>query len=329
MSETLGGQQALLKLESMAHSASKLWQHHHNNYASSTRPLWHIIKDVCKTAYILGRADADYEAGRALDTLDAQRTQAQTEFGFASWADRRFELIVRDRESFEETTLKGQLESGQFEKIGKILPTCVFVDVEPQRTPCCCEKLRTTLEKLDDLSWQHQPECNHCLFDDDNVDCSCGIRKQYRQFAAILKPARAQPCSCQRTPASAGSEDSDAELDHLLSLAKQAQNVGSSLAAKDVVEEVVRLVPNILAALRRSRVQSQTKADRLERLSNQLYTALREHKPIPEELQDFGLAQEVMAILDQRAFLQRENAKLKNDLECVRELRKLDQQQKK
>lgn len=47
--------------------------------------------------------------------------------GFASFKDRRFELIVRDDESGLETTLKGQLEPGQLEVVDRILPTCVFV----------------------------------------------------------------------------------------------------------------------------------------------------------------------------------------------------------
>ena len=50
-----------------------------------------------------------------------------TILGFASLDDGRFELIIRDEESMEETTLKGQLEKGQFETVDKILPTCVFV----------------------------------------------------------------------------------------------------------------------------------------------------------------------------------------------------------
>jgi hypothetical protein len=47
--------------------------------------------------------------------------------GFASWPDGRFELIVQDANTGEETTLKGMLEPGQLEIVDRILPTCVFV----------------------------------------------------------------------------------------------------------------------------------------------------------------------------------------------------------
>lgn len=50
--------------------------------------------------------------------------------GFASYKDRSFELIVRDDESGQETTLRGKLEPGQFEIIDQILPSCVYVPVK-------------------------------------------------------------------------------------------------------------------------------------------------------------------------------------------------------
>ena len=47
--------------------------------------------------------------------------------GFASYRDGRFELIVRDDETCEETTLEGQLRPGQLAIVDRILPTCVYV----------------------------------------------------------------------------------------------------------------------------------------------------------------------------------------------------------
>ena len=46
-------------------------------------------------------------------------------FGFASYKDNSFELIVRNQEY--ETILKGQLKEGQLEIVDKILPTCAFI----------------------------------------------------------------------------------------------------------------------------------------------------------------------------------------------------------
>lgn len=54
-------------------------------------------------------------------------------FGFASYADGHFELIVRNADD-EETTLRGQLQEGQLEVVDRILPTCVFVDGVPAET---------------------------------------------------------------------------------------------------------------------------------------------------------------------------------------------------
>jgi hypothetical protein len=51
--------------------------------------------------------------------------------GFASYKDGTFELIVKDDESGEETTLEGKLKPGQLKIVDRILPTCVFVPVEP------------------------------------------------------------------------------------------------------------------------------------------------------------------------------------------------------
>jgi hypothetical protein len=48
-------------------------------------------------------------------------------FGFASFKDGSFELIVMDDKTGRETTLYGQLRPGQLEEIDRILPTCVFV----------------------------------------------------------------------------------------------------------------------------------------------------------------------------------------------------------
>jgi hypothetical protein len=53
--------------------------------------------------------------------------------GFASFNDRRFELIVKDSETGEETTLEGTLKPGQLQTVDRLLPTCVFVPVENQR----------------------------------------------------------------------------------------------------------------------------------------------------------------------------------------------------
>ena len=47
--------------------------------------------------------------------------------GFASYKNGDFELIVQHEETYEETTLRGKLEPGQFEIVDRILPTCVFV----------------------------------------------------------------------------------------------------------------------------------------------------------------------------------------------------------
>jgi hypothetical protein len=49
--------------------------------------------------------------------------------GFASFSDRSFELIVRNRDGLE-TTLCGHLTPGQLEIVDRILPTCVYVDAE-------------------------------------------------------------------------------------------------------------------------------------------------------------------------------------------------------
>jgi|HubBroStandDraft_1064217.scaffolds.fasta_scaffold12487_7 hypothetical protein len=63
--------------------------------------------------------------------------EANVDFGFASFADGRFELIVRDRKTWEETTLMGALEPGQFEVADRILPTCVFVEGAPRPLDSC------------------------------------------------------------------------------------------------------------------------------------------------------------------------------------------------
>ena len=48
--------------------------------------------------------------------------------GFSSYNDGRFELIVQDKDTGDETTLHGKLLPGQFQQIDNILPTCVFVE---------------------------------------------------------------------------------------------------------------------------------------------------------------------------------------------------------
>ncbi len=62
---------------------------------------------------------------------DADRAIAamgMVEFGFASFPNKEFELIVRNPASGDEVTLYGSLRDGQnLEKIDKVLPTCVFV----------------------------------------------------------------------------------------------------------------------------------------------------------------------------------------------------------
>lgn len=58
-----------------------------------------------------------------------------TLFGFASYKDGDFELIVKDTESGEETTLYGKLKPDQLEKVDRILPTCVFVPVKRMEQP--------------------------------------------------------------------------------------------------------------------------------------------------------------------------------------------------
>lgn len=58
---------------------------------------------------------------------------AQVRFGFASFRDRKFELIVINIKTGEEVTLEGQLRPDQtIEQIDKVLPTCVYVTGEPQ-----------------------------------------------------------------------------------------------------------------------------------------------------------------------------------------------------
>lgn len=59
------------QLEALARDAGHLWHYHNKNYAAATRPLWDIIADACHVAYVLGHTDADYDAGRALESLDS------------------------------------------------------------------------------------------------------------------------------------------------------------------------------------------------------------------------------------------------------------------
>ncbi len=51
--------------------------------------------------------------------------------GFASFQDGTFELIVRDPETGNETTLHGVMQPGQLEEVDALLPTCCFVRVAP------------------------------------------------------------------------------------------------------------------------------------------------------------------------------------------------------
>jgi hypothetical protein len=77
------------------------------------------------------------------DDKPTPQTTPTVILGFASYQDGRFELIVQDDISCEETTLKGQLDPVQFEVVDRILPTCVFV-----RARCANAKrpTETTLE---------------------------------------------------------------------------------------------------------------------------------------------------------------------------------------
>lgn len=59
--------------------------------------------------------------------------KAEVWFGFASFRDGSFELIVQNEQG-EETTLHGHLKPGQFEIADRILPTCVMVKGEPLST---------------------------------------------------------------------------------------------------------------------------------------------------------------------------------------------------
>lgn len=50
-------------------------------------------------------------------------------FGFASYQDRSFELIVRDEATSKEVTLHGTLQPEQtIDAIDMVLPTCVYVE---------------------------------------------------------------------------------------------------------------------------------------------------------------------------------------------------------
>jgi len=112
-------------------------------------------------------------------------TDAAVDFGFASFADGRFELIVRDRKTWEETTLMGTLEPGQFEVADRILPTCVYVDGIPQSFDLC-------VSRAADVLWHEL--CG-------NIRQTEGNRKHYelavRQMLAAIG-IRRQPDSVTR-----------------------------------------------------------------------------------------------------------------------------------
>jgi hypothetical protein len=59
--------------------------------------------------------------------------KAEVWFGFASFFDGSFELIV-ENEKGEQTTLHGRIRPGQLEEVDRILPTCVMVKGEPLST---------------------------------------------------------------------------------------------------------------------------------------------------------------------------------------------------
>ncbi len=57
---------------------------------------------------------------------------AEVRFGFASYSDRKFELIAINIKTGEEIMLEGQLRPDQtLEQIDKVLPTCVYVTGTP------------------------------------------------------------------------------------------------------------------------------------------------------------------------------------------------------
>jgi len=51
--------------------------------------------------------------------------------GFAGFQDGTFELILVNPRTGKETMLCGQLKPGQLAVVDAILPTCVFITVEP------------------------------------------------------------------------------------------------------------------------------------------------------------------------------------------------------
>ncbi len=65
--------------------------------------------------------------GMAIDEIRRLKAKPEFTFGFASWANGSFELIVRNRGG-DETTLHGELRPGQFGEVDRILPSCVYVD---------------------------------------------------------------------------------------------------------------------------------------------------------------------------------------------------------
>lgn len=64
---------------------------------------------------------------------DSPTDTSTIEFGFTSFADGSFELIVRNQ-SGDETLLEGQLRPGQLEHVNRILPTCVYVSGVPRKS---------------------------------------------------------------------------------------------------------------------------------------------------------------------------------------------------
>lgn len=64
--------------------------------------------------------------------MTAGSDTSAVEFGFASFADGSFELIIRNKMG-DETMLEGQLRTGQLDFVDRILPTCAYVTAIPVR----------------------------------------------------------------------------------------------------------------------------------------------------------------------------------------------------
>jgi len=72
--------------------------------------------------------------------------QAEIEFGFASFAGGKFELIAQNVKTGAEVLLEGQLRPDQsIEQIDKVLPTCVFVPASSSNHDELVQALTTAL----------------------------------------------------------------------------------------------------------------------------------------------------------------------------------------